>query len=112
MLESRYKDYTLHKPDVRRGYVDSSNDDAFEKSIITAVRKKAPKPLIAIDMSNIRHISSAGHRVLLMASKEAAKTGGKVILANVNDNIWEKMGMFGFTTIFERTTLRPLRKRK
>lgn len=112
MLESRFKDYTLHKPNVRRGYVDSSNDDAFEKSIITAVREKAPKPLIAVDMSNIRHMSSAGHRVLLMASKEATKTGGKIILANVNDHIWEKMELSGFTTIFERTTLRPIRKRK
>ncbi len=112
MLESRYKDYTLHKPNIRRGYVDSSNDDAFEKSIITAVREKAPKPLIAVDMSNIRHMSSAGHRVLLMASKEAAKTGGKIILANVNDHIWDRMELSGFTTIFERTTLRPLRRRK
>ena len=112
MLERRYRNYTLHKPDVRVNYVDASNDDAFEKNIITAVREKAPKPLIAIDMSDIRHMSSAGHRVLLMAAKEAAKTKGKIILANVNDHIWERMELSGFTTIFQRTTLRPLRTRR
>ncbi len=112
MLERRYRKYTLHKPDVRSDYVDSSNDDAFQISIITAVKEKAPKPLVAIDMSEITHMSSAGHRVLLMAAKEAAKTKGKIILANVNDHIWERMELSGFTTIFRRTTLRPIRTRR
>ncbi len=112
MLERRYRKYTLHKPNFRSDYIDSSNDEAFEKNIIRAVREKAPKPFVAIDMSEITHMSSAGHRVLLMAAKEAAKTKGKIILANVNDHIWGKMELSGFTTIFERTTLRPVRTRR
>jgi len=108
MLERDFRAYTLHKPELRRKFVDSSNGKAFEADLLKVIREKGRRPLIAIDMSDIRHMSSAGNRVLLMALKEAAKTEGRIALANVNDHIWDKLEMMGVSSNFRRTTLIPI----
>lgn len=110
MLEKAFRNYHLYKPPIEGKYVDSATSAKFESYVMAVVRAKRRKPRIAIDMSDIKYMSTAGHRTLLMAFKEAEKTGGSIALANVNDEVWGKLDMLGFSSNFRRTTLLPAKK--
>ena len=65
---------------------------------ITALINEGEKKL-AIDFTNLDYINSAGLRVVLSATKNLKKSGGKVVLFAMKDHIKEVFDMTGFTSI-------------
>lgn len=54
---------------------------------------------IMLNLQELAYISSAGLRVILMASKAAKKKESKFILTNVSEEIMEVFEMTGFSDI-------------
>jgi stage II sporulation protein AA (anti-sigma F factor antagonist) len=80
------------------GRLDSSSAQATEESF---GRVLAPGPLhLAIDMSQLEYISSAGLRVLLVVAKKMQQAKGKVVLFGLVRNVREVFSISGFDRIF------------
>lgn len=57
-------------------------------------------PRLAIDLSELDYISSAGLRVLLVAAKKAQQAKGKLVLFGLMPNVREIFSISGFDKIF------------
>lgn len=57
-------------------------------------------PHLAIDLSNLEYISSAGLRVLLIVAKKVQQAQGKVALCGLTPNVREIFAISGFDAIF------------
>jgi anti-sigma B factor antagonist len=77
------------------GRLDTTTAPQLEAEI-TAVEATAQK--IALDMSDLEYVSSAGLRVLLAAHKIMSKKGG-LSLSGVNPGVMEVFAMTGFSDI-------------
>ena len=60
----------------------------------------AGTPRLAIDMTKLDYISSAGLRVLLVVAKKVQQAKGKVALFGLSPNVREVFTVSGFDTIF------------
>ena len=67
---------------------------------ITPLLENANKDII-LDCTPLEYISSSGLRLFLTIRKEAAAKGGKVIIANINEEIRKVFTMTGFFNLFE-----------
>ena len=56
---------------------------------------------IVFDFSGLEYISSAGLRVLMMAQKSMASSGGKVMVARPNEMVKGVLDMTGLSSVFE-----------
>ena len=56
---------------------------------------------IIFDFSGLEYISSAGLRVLMMAQKSMASSGGKVMVARPNEMVKGILDMTGLSSVFE-----------
>lgn len=56
---------------------------------------------IVFDFSGLEYISSAGLRVLMMAQKSMASSGGKVMVARPNEMVKGILDMTGLSSVFE-----------
>ena len=56
---------------------------------------------IVFDFSGLEYISSAGLRVLMMAQKSMASSGGKVMVARPNEMVKGILDMTGLSGVFE-----------
>ena len=54
---------------------------------------------VNLDFAELKYVSSAGLRVLLMGEKTAKAKGAKMTLLNVSDEIMEVFKMTGFSDI-------------
>lgn len=54
---------------------------------------------VELDFGGVEYVSSAGLRVLLMAEKQAKKSGCELILVQVNPEVMEVLEMTGFANI-------------
>lgn len=57
-------------------------------------------PHLAIDLSQLDYISSAGLRVLLVVAKKVQQAKGKVVLFGLGPNVREVFSISGFDKIF------------
>ena len=57
-------------------------------------------PHLAIDLSDLEYISSAGLRVLLIVAKKVQQAQGKVALCGLTPNVREIFAISGFDAIF------------
>jgi anti-anti-sigma factor len=80
------------------GRLDSSTAQSAEESF-TGVLASGP-PHLAIDMSNLEYISSAGLRVLLVVAKKLQQSNGRVVLFGLVRNVREVFSISGFDRIF------------
>jgi len=80
------------------GRLDSGTAPAAEESF-AAVLADRPQHL-AIDMSNLDYISSAGLRVLLVVTKRLQQANGRVVLFGLVRNVREVFAISGFDRIF------------
>ncbi|MBP7866003.1 MAG: STAS domain-containing protein [Acidobacteria bacterium] len=55
---------------------------------------------LALDISGVQYMSSAGLRVLLSVLKEMGKRNGKLVLLKPQDNVREILEISGFSKIF------------
>ena len=80
------------------GRLDSSAAPSAEERLGAALSGEPPR--LAIDMSGLAYISSAGLRVLLVLAKKVQQQKGKVALGGLVDNVREVFAVSGFDTIF------------
>lgn len=56
---------------------------------------------IVLDCKELSYISSSGLRIFLGLRKAASEKGGKIIVADINDDIRNVFMMTGFLNLFE-----------
>ena len=80
------------------GRLDSSAAQPAEENFARLVSDGAAN--LAIDMSGLSYISSAGLRVLLVVAKKMQQAKGKVVLFGLVPNVREVFAISGFDRIF------------
>ena len=80
------------------GRLDSSTAPPAEENFARVLAGGALH--LAIDMSNLEYISSAGLRVLLVVAKKVQQGQGKVVLFGLVRNVREVFSISGFDRIF------------
>lgn len=60
----------------------------------------APTPVV-LDLSGLEYVSSAGLRMLMVAGKQAAGRGGKIMIAGMRPLVAEIFQISRFTMLFE-----------
>ena len=80
------------------GRLDSSTAQPAEDSFSRALGNGPPR--VAVDLSKLVYISSAGLRVLLVVAKKVQQAKGKVALFGLSPNVREVFTVSGFDTIF------------
>lgn len=56
---------------------------------------------ILLDMSNVKYMSSAGLRTLLMLHRKITENVGKIVLAGLTDEVRDVMAITGFLDFFD-----------
>jgi len=83
-----------------KGRVDSSTAAVFSKALEKA--NEAGQFKIAVDMSELEYMSSAGFRALLASQRNCKRyTRGELVLVAVPDRIREALELAGFTELFK-----------
>jgi anti-anti-sigma factor len=80
------------------GRLDSSAAPEAEEGLLVALGGVPPR--VAIDMTGLSYISSAGLRVLLVMAKKIQQQHGQVVLFGLAPNVREVFTVSGFDTIF------------
>jgi anti-anti-sigma factor len=81
-----------------KGRFDSSAAQFAEIRLSGALLDHPPR--LALDMSELDYISSAGLRALLVLAKKVQQANGKVVLFGLVPNVREVFAVSGFDTIF------------
>lgn len=105
MLGPEYSQYALFKPIVANNVIDSNTVKKFEEDLLHARPKRKKNPKLAIDMSEITFVSSPGYASLFAVLKKVKNMQETIVLANVRDEIWNKLKVLGFAPSFQRTKL-------
>ena len=79
------------------GRVDSSNAKDFERELSGIIDGGAKN--LVLDCGELRYISSAGLRALLIAIRKANQAGGGLALGQVPANILEVLEVSGFVRL-------------
>jgi anti-sigma B factor antagonist len=77
-----------------KGRLDARTSLEFEKTLIGAIQMGSNRMIL--DFENLDHISSAGLRVILRATKELKPSKGVLILCSMKDYIEEVFQVSGF----------------
>ena len=80
------------------GRLDSSSAPAAEEQLMRLIESNTPR--LAIDLSNLEYISSAGLRMLLLVARKVQQANGKLALFGLAPNVREVFSISGFDTIF------------
>lgn len=80
------------------GDLDASSAPDAENQILPLANAGAR---IALDMSKVPYMSSAGLRMLLATYRAIATKGGKVILIGLSPDLEDTMSLTGFLEFFE-----------
>jgi len=81
-------------------------DGSFDEMTSPAVEKKIDEAIagengiITFDMRNVKYISSAGIRVLILAHKKAMKSGKKIRIGEMSDKVREVIKIVGILPLF------------
>jgi len=83
-----------------KGRVDSSTAPEFSKALEKITESGRYK--IALDMSELEYMSSAGFRALLASQRNCKKYNrGELVLVKVPERIREALELAGFTELFK-----------
>ena len=82
------------------GRVDSVTYSEFENSLQAEMDQGRVN--IALDLSGVEFISSAGLRVLVNARKNVKTAGGKIIIAQPSQQVIETLEIAGLEVLFEQ----------
>ncbi len=80
------------------GRLDAHTAPQFEAACKTQLEQEATK--LAIDLTGVSYLSSAGLRVLLATLKTIKKSEGQMALLGPRDNVREVLDISGFTSLF------------
>jgi len=82
------------------GRLDATNASGTEKQISDYLNNLEKNIDIAIDLTGLDYISSAGLRVLLVITKNQKKNNSNLCLFGLSENVMEIFQISGFDTIF------------
>ncbi|MGB2895831.1 MAG: STAS domain-containing protein [Anaerolineales bacterium] len=82
------------------GRVDSVTYSEFE-SVLQAELEQG-RVNVALDLSGVEFISSAGLRVLVNARKTVKNAGGKIVIAQPSQQVSETLEIAGLEVLFEQ----------
>ncbi|MEO7729313.1 MAG: STAS domain-containing protein [Burkholderiales bacterium] len=68
------------------GRIDMATSDAFSERVLAMLAKRLP---LVVDFSGVDYISSAGLRVLMLASKESRRSGTKLAIGALQPVVLE-----------------------
>jgi anti-anti-sigma factor len=80
------------------GRLDSSSAPSAEEQLTRLIAGGTPR--LAIDLTNLEYISSAGLRVLLLVARKVQQANGKLALFGIAPGVREVFSISGFDTIF------------
>jgi anti-sigma B factor antagonist len=80
------------------GKLDTTSAKAFEEKVLGRIESGERR--IVIDLAQLDYVSSAGLRVLLLASKRLSSANGKIALCSLKDQVKEVFDIAGFSSIF------------
>jgi len=80
------------------GQIDSTASQEFEEKILEILDRGVNT--LTVDFQNVKFISSAGLRVLLLAAQKVKPLGGKVVLCSMSKDVREVFDISGFSSIF------------
>lgn len=80
------------------GQIDSTASQEFEEKILEILDRGVST--LTVDFQNVKFISSAGLRVLLLAAKKVKPLGGQVVLCSMAKDVREVFDISGFSSIF------------
>jgi len=80
------------------GRLDSSSAPTAEEELTRLIGSGAPR--LAIDLSNLEYISSAGLRVLLLIARKVQQAHGRLALCGLSPGVRDVFSISGFDTIF------------
>jgi anti-anti-sigma factor len=80
------------------GRLDSGSAAAAEENLTKLLGSGAPR--LAIDMSNLDYISSAGLRVLLVIARKVQQAQGNLAVFGLRPSVREVFTISGFDSIF------------
>ncbi len=80
------------------GRIDSYSARDFESHIMAVIGNGAA---VVVDLDRLDYISSAGLRVLLLATKQARAQNARLALAAMQKSVREVFDISGFSSIFE-----------
>ncbi len=81
-----------------KGRLDSKTSEAFEQQLLEAVKTGPQKVLL--DFSQLDYISSAGLRVLLLATRALQEKEGKMALCGLKPGLKNVFDIAGFSQFF------------
>jgi anti-anti-sigma factor len=81
-----------------RGQIDTAGAKPFGDRIVELIR--AGTHHMVIDFRNVRYVSSAGFRPLLIAAKMLEDANGKLVLCGVSSDLLRLFGIGRFTELF------------
>ena len=79
------------------GRLDSSSAGALEAVLPARIQANDK---VALNLTDVPYVSSAGLRVLLIGAKAARAAGHKLVLAGLSDSVREVFDISGFTSLF------------
>ena len=80
------------------GRIDSTTAPTFSTRLMAAVN--APQNRVVIDLKQVQYISSAGFRVLLIASKRTEEANGRLALCGMSGEVRRLFDIAAFTDLF------------
>jgi anti-sigma B factor antagonist len=93
--ERRYADTLVLRP---AGRLDHDSCETFQKDLQSYMNGALPGRPIVLDLSGLDYVSSAGLRLLMLAGKQAAAQGGRILIAAMRPLVAE---ISRFTMLFE-----------
>lgn len=79
------------------GRLDANTSKDFEKEVLEQL-SQSPEGAV-MDFSDLRYVSSAGLRVVLLAAKKVKAAGGTFVLCGLSPSILEVFRISGFLSI-------------
>lgn len=80
------------------GRFDANNSRQVEESLVNHI--VIGNKYLALDLSNLEYMSSAGLRVLLSIRKQLKTENGNLVLIHPQENVLEVLELSGFSNIF------------
>jgi anti-anti-sigma factor len=81
-----------------KGRLDSAAAPTLDERLSRTLA--APSRRLLIELSQLEYISSAGFRILLLATKRASANEGQIVLTGVSGKVRELFDLGGFLDIF------------
>lgn len=80
------------------GDLDARTAPTAQRGLVSAMPEKTP---VLLDLTEVRYISSAGLRTMLMVYRQAQRTGTPIALVGVSDALRAVLSATGFLRFFD-----------